>query len=207
MTPRVLIYTILGAAIFVGINAGTTYGLQSSLYIVRKLGAYVHWTLILMILPLFSGWLIHITRLPYTTLAIPLSSAISAFILFPAYRDQFWAEPPQLFLGFMYAAIVSGVALIPNQRLFQKARDVGYQGLSTIGININNVAKKPSKPKPRNKPKSRNTKTRKSPLQKNIVLRFLESPEYTNLLHTLKHLVALASIVLSAYSIIALGKK
>ena len=201
MTPRVLISTILGAAIFVGINAGTTYGLQSSLYIVRKLGAYVHWTLILMILPLFSGWLIHITRLSYTTLAIPLSSAISAFILFPAYRDQFWAEPPQLFLGFMYAAIVSGVALIPNQRLFQKARDVGYQGLSTIGININNVAKKPSKPKPRN------TKTRKSPPQKNIVLRFLESPEYTNFLHTLKHLVALASIILSAYSIAVLGKK
>lgn len=208
MILRILISIILSAAIFIGINTGTTYWLQSSLYVVRKMGAYVHWTLVLMVLPLFSGWLMHIARIPYRTLSIPLSSAIVALILFPAYRDTFWAEPPQLSVGIIYAAIVSGIALIPTQRLFHKARDVGYQGLSTIGVHISNVAQqKPKKSKPRKKPTSRKTKAVNVPPKKNIILRFFESTEYTNFVNTLKHLVALVSIVLSAYSIIVLGKK
>jgi len=208
MTPKVLITMILGLAIFIAINAGTAYWLQGSLYVFRSMGVYQHWAIILMLLPILSGIMLHVAQVPFRKHLIPIGAIIAAFILFPAYRDKFWAEPPQLYIGFIYAAIVAGMALIPNQRPLQQARDMWSILLERIEmlLNKNKKPKRRVKKAPPPKPKVVKTKAKKPVHEKNAALRFFESPQYNNALDTFKHLITLASIILSAYSIIALGK-
>jgi len=206
ITPRVITITVLSLVIFIAVNAGAAYTLQSSLYIVRKMGAYQHWALILMILPFISGCLMYIAHIPFRAYIIPLGSVISALILFPAYRDHFWAEPPHLIFGFVYAAIVGGIALIPNQRPIQQLRDLGMLIQERIEPLLKKGSKRKRKVKKPIKPKPVAAKSKKSVSEKNAILRFFESPQYTNLMETMKHIIALASILLSLYSIVSLGK-
>jgi len=208
MTPREIITAILGLIIFIVINAGTTYWLQDSLYIVKQYGAYPHWTLILMALPFFSGILMFIAKVPYRIVLIPIGAVISASILFPAYSNKFWAEPPHLFFAFVYAAIVAGMALIPNQRPLQQARDIWFLIYDKLiekfskGKKRKRRAKKPVKPKPVVK----KAKPKKRAGQKPLIIRFFESEGYANVLETSKHLITLASLLLSVYGIMFMGK-
>ena len=105
---------------------------------------------------------------------IPLGAIIAASILFPAYSNKFWAEPPHLFLAFVYAAIVAGMGLIPNQRPIQQARDVWFLIYDKIlelfakGKKRKRRTKKPVKPKPVVK----KAKSRKPTGQKPLIIRF-----------------------------------
>ena len=82
-----------------------TYYLQSSLFF-KVAGNYIHWLIILFLLPSISGLLQHLID-PPAKLFVSISGAIiSSLILYHFYSNYFWASPPSYMVSFFFAFII-----------------------------------------------------------------------------------------------------
>jgi hypothetical protein len=98
-----------GAAVFFLVVTMTTYLLQSSLIALKTIGAYAHWAILLIVLPIVGGYLQKTLRINFPVLSVVMGALASAAALDPLYSRYFWAEPPSLLAIVMYVAIVAGI--------------------------------------------------------------------------------------------------
>lgn len=179
--------TLLGVLIFIAIVAGGTYYLQNSLILVRKYDAYVHWAVILMVLPIVAGITLRLARIHYSLICSMVGTLASAALLYPRYK-AFWAQPPSAIDLIVYAAIVLGIGYLSTQPLkttFMMAFRIGRFSVSSFTVGNGK------------KPVRREALTRSQRLHPTGQI---------NTIAMLELAVGFTSLVLSIFSIFFLGK-
>jgi len=156
---------------------------------------------ILLGLPLVSGLVMRAIRLPYVIYVILISSIISAAVLYLAYRNRFWAEPPHPLLFILYVGIVVGISVISNLKVLSVFRIAArlQKDPSSVPVDSEQSEEKVA-PLPPEKSKELSFSELSLP-------GFLESPRYAGLLATVQLALAFLSLVLSVIGILVLGSK
>lgn len=103
---------LLGVAVFAGVLIGGTWALQDSLLVFEAYGPYVHWAMVLLVLPMAAGMLLRMLMVPGRLLALLTGAALAAGTLYELYRTQFWAQPPGPAELAVYFVLVSGLSHI-----------------------------------------------------------------------------------------------
>lgn len=101
-----------GYLFFLVAVVGGAWYLQSTLVLFHAADVYVHWGAILLVIPLFVGYILRVTKTPYSGWVLVIGALSAVSILYPWYHD-YWLEPPPLWAAGVYAAITAGVASIP----------------------------------------------------------------------------------------------
>jgi len=178
--------TLAGALIFFAVVTGSTYYLQSSLIVFKHYGAYVHWAVVLLGIPLTAGLIMRQARLVYPLISSAAGALASSAILYFLYKG-FWAEPPTLVDLSVYFVAVLGIGYIATQPLrttFMIAFRLGRFALPTI--------------------KTKNKKpVRKASMSK--TQRF-QTYEHGNIVAIVELLIGVVSLGLSIFSIFFLGR-
>ncbi len=102
----------LGVVLFVVIVAGGTALLQQSLFVWYRGGAYAHWAVILIALPLLAGLAQRLLRVPMGPLVSVIGAVVSVVLLYPLYAERFWAQAPTLTDAVVFGLICAGVAYL-----------------------------------------------------------------------------------------------
>lgn len=100
---------LLGLGLFMTLVAGTAIYLGREMLVYYRYGPYAHWSAILIAAPLLAGLFIRWLRVPTPRLVLLISGCFAAVLVYPVYVDL-WAEPPDLRLVGLYAALIIGVA-------------------------------------------------------------------------------------------------
>ena len=196
-----LLIFIVSLVLFVGLNAGISYILQKYLYLFINFGSYVHWAAIFLFLPLISGFILRFLQNTYRYLTIVSGAILAALILYPMYRDIFWAEPPHPIVGVYYALCICGIALIPNLNYTRLLRII------RSGKRLKNFKNEKSKSIGTNTSNNKLIETEENKLGKDTLPGIFESPRYAGLLATIQLAIAVFSLIISAISIFVLGSK
>jgi len=178
--------TLAGALIFFALVTGSTYYLQSSLLVFKHYGAYVHWAVVLMGVPLTAGLVMRQARLVYPLISSVLGALVSAVLLYHLYKGL-WAEPPTLVDLLVYFVVVLGIGYIATQPLrttFMIAFRLGRFALPTIKTKNKKPVRKASM-----------TKTQR-----------FQTYEHGNIVAIIELLIGVVSLGLSIFSIFFLGR-
>lgn len=196
----------LGLLVFVIIVTGGTYLLQDNLWLVKlpetfegltKTNAiYIHWAVVLILLPFITGTVLKMIGTPMTWLVIILGTAATVAILYPVYSGRFWAEAPKVSYVATYCVMVMGSTYFANQPL--KTTFMMAMGLFLRRGGSSKPAAKPNA-KPASKP-SASSKARMSQTQR------IRSREHGDIIALIELLVGVVSLVLSVFSIFVLGQ-
>ena len=100
---------IFGIIVFSVFVSGGTYYLQSSLFMLKFMGLYAHWAVILILLPALSGLVQHLIVPPARLLVAMIGSLASSTILYPLYAERFWATPPSNTDTIVFTLIIAGI--------------------------------------------------------------------------------------------------
>ena len=102
-----------------------TYYLQITAFY-KVAGNYIHWLVILFLLPSISGLLQHLIDPPAKLFVSIAGAIISSCILYYFYSNNFWATPPSYMVSFFFAFIIAGVgftcSINPLDRHFHQRR-------------------------------------------------------------------------------------
>lgn len=96
---------LMGIVIYVVIQIGMTYFLQEYLIVARAYGSIVHFSVIIIFIPLIIGCLLRILQTPKVNIVIFLGAFISAVILYFYYKYA-WEVSPHILqaLSFLFIA-------------------------------------------------------------------------------------------------------
>ncbi len=120
MKPNSYLKVLLGTLLFIFLEVGTTYYLQTSLVVFQLLGPLAHFAIILYIMPLIIGFIIHLLEIHYKALTLIIGGTVSAIILYSIYLQKgLWAVPPNIFQVIVFTFIIIGIAYLPNLPLRQ----------------------------------------------------------------------------------------
>ena len=111
---------IFGILVFSTLVIGGTYYLQSSLIILKSLGIYAHWAMILILLPVISGLLQHLVGSPARLIVAILGSIASTSVLYPIYAEEFWAIPPNVTDTIFFTFAVAGIGFTSSINPFDR---------------------------------------------------------------------------------------
>jgi hypothetical protein len=90
---------------------------QSTPVVARGVGVYAHWTVVLMVIPLLSGLVLRLLRVPNVIFIIGAGSVVTAGILLYLYNRYLFAQPLNPLGGVFYAFVLACLSYIPNIRL------------------------------------------------------------------------------------------
>lgn len=174
--------------IFVVLMVGVTAILQKTLIVFKLGGAYTHWAIILLVLPILIGLLLR--RLEEEEpLAIVITGALlSTISLYFLYKNYFWAQAPTFLNGLFFFAVTAGCAHMP----FSQAP------IERFMARIEQIKKSRKKARRANKGKSNRGKKEPS------MLTIIFSNE--NTIPLIEMSVGIVSLLLSVYSIAFMGK-
>lgn len=195
-TSSLILDTLIGAAIFFAIITAATYYLQSSLIVFKAYGAYNHWAVVLIGIPVLAGLGVRQARIAYPLFSTILGALASAALLYPLYGNL-WAEPPSLTDVLIYVAVILGIGFIATQPLrttFMIAFKIGRFSVPSF--------------KPSNSKNTANSaKGKKAPAKKAALTNTqrLQRSTHGNYIAMLELMVGLTSLCLSIFSIFFLG--
>jgi hypothetical protein len=200
-----ILNTLRGTLMFITVITGSTYYLQSSLILFKKYGSHAHWTIVLIVLPLFAGLLLRLARVYYPLICSILGSLVSAAILYPQYKT-FWAVPPTMVDLAIYIAIVLGLGYIATQPLrttFMIAFHLGRFAVPSFTASSDSSSKRQVK----RSASPRATTKKKEPQQRPLsITQRLHTSQNGNAIALLELLIGFSSLVLSIISIFILGR-
>ena len=181
--------TIRPFLVFVFLMVGISALLQDSLFIYKLADAYTHWAIILLGLPLLIGILLRLLETKQPLLVTLAGAAVSTFVLYYLYKHHFWAEAPTLLNALFLFAVIVGGAHLPYSRgpiaklfspLFSRSKVKG---------------------KPTNKGKSATSVNKKSS-SRPVPQHYSRGTAVT----VIEFSMGIASLMLSVYSIVFMGK-
>lgn len=193
-----LLNSLRGALMFTIIVAGITYYLQSSLALYKHYGSHIHWSVVLVALPLLAGLLLRLLRVAHPLLSVAVGACAATALLYPAYKG-FWALPPKPSDVAIYLAIVLGLGYIATQPLsttFMAAFRIGRFAVPSFSAKESKGARSPSR-------QAKTTGERKGSLSKT---QRLQASGRGNSIAMLELAVGIASLALSIFSIFFLGR-
>ncbi|MBD3402971.1 hypothetical protein GF420_08745 [candidate division GN15 bacterium] len=181
--PTRFLRACLGCCLFVIAVVGATVFLQQTLVLYHAADVYVHWSAILLVIPLTVGYILRLNRTPYIGWVLLIGGLCAATVVYPWYYD-YWAEPPPLWAAAVYAVITAGVGSIPHlpfRRLFGKLFRPNGKKKKTVRKVIK--GRKPQK-------------NRLAPVKEMI-----SSGSYSAMIDTIQLVIAILSLLISLISI------
>ncbi|MDH5547467.1 MAG: hypothetical protein OEZ43_17950 [Gammaproteobacteria bacterium] len=109
-------YTVLPFVIFVLLMVGVSAGLQQTLLIYKLGGAYTHWAVILLGLPVLIGLLLRILETSQPLVVTFLAAVASTGALYFLYKTYFWAQAPSILNALFFFVVIVGGAHLPYSR-------------------------------------------------------------------------------------------
>lgn len=109
-------YVILPFIVFVALMVGVSALLQDSLVIYKLAGDYVHWAIILLVLPILTGLVLRYLETEMSLLVILLGSVTSTASMYFLYKTYFWAQAPTIWNAVFLCAVIAGGAHLPYSR-------------------------------------------------------------------------------------------
>lgn len=175
--------------IFSALMVGITAILQETLFLVKLGGAYTHWAVILLVLPILLGLLLR-HREEEEPLAIILAgSLLSTIVLYFLYKHYFWAQAPTILNSLFLFVVIAGCAHMPFSQL----------PIENFVARIQQIIKNQKKSR-RNSSKGKTGKSKKqSSLLKEIFA-------HENTIPLIEMSVGIVSLLLSVYSITFMGQ-
>lgn len=187
--------TLIGAVIFFAIVSGGTYYIQSSLIVFKAYGAYNHWAVVLIGVPVLAGLAVRQARIAYPLFSTLLGALASAALLYPLYGNL-WAVPPTVTDVLIYVAVILGIGFIATQPLrttFMIAFKIGRFSVPSFKSGQGkNTTKSAKGKKPVQKTAMTNTQR-------------LQTSAHGNYIAMLELVVGLTSLGLSIFSVFFLG--
>ncbi|MDH5409634.1 MAG: hypothetical protein OEY00_13565 [Gammaproteobacteria bacterium] len=183
---------ILPFLVFVLLMVGLTALFQHTLFIYKLAGSYIHWAVILLILPILLGMLLRVMGTENPLIIVLSASLVSAWCLFYLYKFYFWAQAPTFVNGLFLFAVVAGCAHLPYSR-----------GPVERFIDRIQLLIKDRKKRRRNRGRSGSPRVANSRREPSIVQSLFNQE---NVIPLIEMTVGLASLFLSVYSIAFMGK-
>lgn len=174
--------------VFVALMVGVSALLQDTLFVYKLAGAYTHWAILLLLLPIVIGILLRYLETEQPLLIIIAASITSTVSMYFLYKTYFWAQAPTLLNALFLCVVIAGGAHLP----YSRGPIERFFGIILSVI-------KPQKKKPQNKAK---TATAKKPKANNLN----PAPARGNVVPVIEMSVGIVSLGLSVYSIAFMGK-
>ena len=177
--------------IFVILMVGVTAILQKTLILFKLGGAYTHWAVILLVMPILIGLMLRQQEREDHLVTILVSSLLSTIALYFLYKNYFWAQPPTLLNGLFFFAVTAGCAHMPfSLRPIERFMDRIEQF-------------KKNRKKARRSPKGKKANKGKAKKEASILTAIFS---HENTIPLIEMSVGIVSLVLSVYSIAFMGK-
>ena len=176
--------------IFVVLMVGVTALLQKTLILFKLGGAYTHWAVILLVLPVLIGLLLSRMETEEPLFIVIAGALLSTIALYFLYKHYFWAQAPKLLNGLFFFAVVAGCAHIPfSQQIIERFLD-----------RIEQIRKARRKARRASKSNSKTSRTKKEPSMLTVIF------SHENTIPLIEMSVGIISLLLSVYSIAFMGK-
>jgi len=173
--------------IFIILMVGVSALLQQTLFLFKIGGAYTHWAVILLVLPVLLGLLLRHLETEEPLLVIIGGALLSTIALYFLYKNYFWAQAPTFLNSLFLFGVVAGCAHMPFAQL----------PIENFISRIQNTIK--------NQKRSRRSKTKSSRAKKQpSLLKIIFSHE--NAIPIIEMSVGIVSLLLSVYSIAFMGQ-
>ena len=176
--------------IFVAVMVGVTAILQKSLFLFKSGGAYMHWAVILLVLPILLGLLLRRLETEEPLIIIVAGSLLSTIALYFLYKHHFWAQAPTFLNSLFLFVVVAGCAHMPFSQL----------PIENFVNRIQLVIKNQKKARRSNGKGKKTTRTKQQPSLLKVIF------AHENTIPLIEMSVGIVSLLLSVYSIAFMGK-
>lgn len=176
--------------IFVVLMVGVTALLQKTLFLFKLGGAYTHWAMILLVLPILLGLYLRRMEEEEPLLIILIGSLLSTIALYFLYTNYFWAQAPSFLNSLFLFVVVAGCAHMPFSQL----------PIENFLARIQQVAKNQKKARRSSGKGKKTTRSKKQPSLLKVIF------SHENTIPLIEMSVGIVSLILSVYSIAFMGK-
>lgn len=183
-------------SIFVILMVGVTAILQHTLILFKLAGAYTHWAVILLILPILIGLLLRRGDEGEPMIIVIAGALISTIALYLLYKNYFWAQAPSFLNSLFFFAVIAGCSHMP----FSQAPVTRFLERIEQFKKNRKKARRANKSKKGPVSKTKNNRSKNEP----SLLKTIFANE--NTIPMIEMSVGIVSLLLSVYSIVFMGQ-